>query len=248
LTCEGIFVDYIDGLGGLEDEHWAGDQEHVKHEHLCIQSTSPNNNSTGTKDNSFQSVNLPPEPDLGLVEGISRCLVLDREDRYLRHPAPRGRFLRDFQAFCLAAIERPMDVDPVFSKWFQRNKSLYIRGHLLGTLCGTAPAPTLSKPTDLMDRSDTERFLARFLDTTMNMARILTVTSQGHIGMAPCRARKGDSICVLLGCSIPVVLRKRNDDPSYEFIGEIYLHGFMDGEIFEEVDSKKREVESFELL
>ena len=47
--------------------------------------------------------------------------------------------------------------------------------------------------------------------------------------MAPPRADKGDDVCVLFGCSVPVVLRKRHG--TWEFIGECYLHGYMNGEI-----------------
>ena len=54
-------------------------------------------------------------------------------------------------------------------------------------------------------------------------------TENGLIGMAPIRARKGDKICVLLGCSVLVVLRY-TDQGTHEFIGECYLDRFMDGE------------------
>jgi hypothetical protein len=43
-------------------------------------------------------------------------------------------------------------------------------------------------------------------------------------------AQQGDLVCVLFGCSVPVVLRRLDEDNSYTFIGECYLHGFMDGE------------------
>jgi hypothetical protein len=77
------------------------------------------------------------------------------------------------------------------------------------------------------------------------MERRLAVTDEGYVGMAPDHARKGDIVCMLYRCSIPVVLRKKymsreqnNDregesvtqDETYEFIGECYLHGFVNGE------------------
>jgi hypothetical protein len=76
--------------------------------------------------------------------------------------------------------------------------------------------------------------------------------------MTPYRALKGDLICVLLGCSIPVALRKRRGKrsekfaeelceaagESYEFIGECYLHGFMNGEALDCGDFK---TEDFQL-
>jgi hypothetical protein len=62
------------------------------------------------------------------------------------------------------------------------------------------------------------------------MARRLMTTDQGLIGMAPLRANKGDAACVLFGCSVPVLLRKRAFKEDYEFIGECYIDGFMNGE------------------
>ncbi|KAG0647087.1 Heterokaryon incompatibility protein [Hyphodiscus hymeniophilus] len=59
--------------------------------------------------------------------------------------------------------------------------------------------------------------------------RSMGITSRGYIGVMPQDVRQGDLVCVLFGCSVPVVLRKRTDD-SYIFIGESYLHGFMDAE------------------
>lgn len=62
------------------------------------------------------------------------------------------------------------------------------------------------------------------------MARRLVTTHQGFIGMAPPRAKQGDAVCVLFGCSVPVVLRRREDqEGEWEFVGECYLHEFMDG-------------------
>lgn len=60
--------------------------------------------------------------------------------------------------------------------------------------------------------------------------RSIAITSKGYIGAMPQGVQAGDLVCVLFGCSVPVVLRKRTGDESYSFIGECYLHGFMDAE------------------
>jgi hypothetical protein len=72
-------------------------------------------------------------------------------------------------------------------------------------------------------------------------------TNRGLIGMAPCRVEKGDQICVLLGCSIPMILRKRTGREFYEVIGECYLHGYMNGEIMKEVEGGETKVEKLQL-
>jgi hypothetical protein len=59
------------------------------------------------------------------------------------------------------------------------------------------------------------------------------------IGLAPMDAKVDDVICILDGCSVPVVLRPcsrdmgtRTDERGsfYQFVGECYVHGMMDGE------------------
>ena len=55
-------------------------------------------------------------------------------------------------------------------------------------------------------------------------------------GIAPTNAKVGDIICVLLGCSVPVVLSPvdaSNPHSGYELVGEAYLHGVMDGEVLQ---------------
>ena len=63
-------------------------------------------------------------------------------------------------------------------------------------------------------------------------------------GLAPPGAVKGDLICVLAGCTVPVILRKRKGPDGcchFEFIGEAYVHGKMDGEAMMEFQSRDRE-------
>jgi hypothetical protein len=55
--------------------------------------------------------------------------------------------------------------------------------------------------------------------------------AQRHFGLAPSLVREYDIICIFFGCSVPVVLRESRTHPGlYEFIGECYIYGMMDGE------------------
>lgn len=63
--------------------------------------------------------------------------------------------------------------------------------------------------------------------------RRLAVTSLGYLTATPAETKTDGLICVLVGCNVPVVLRKVSDSSSleeYTFIGECYMHGFMHGE------------------
>ena len=59
-------------------------------------------------------------------------------------------------------------------------------------------------------------------------------------GLWPNEAPAGDLICILYGCSVPVILREIKDpkNPHYELIGESYIYGLMDGEALESLPAK----------
>lgn len=57
------------------------------------------------------------------------------------------------------------------------------------------------------------------------------VSEQGRIGWVPLRTIAGDQICTILGMRIPVVLRKVEN--GWELIGGCYVHGVMDGELWD---------------
>ena len=65
--------------------------------------------------------------------------------------------------------------------------------------------------------------------------RTLVVTSKGYFGIAPPRARRGDLICILHTAHVPFVLRRMagEGNPYYEFVGDAYVHGISEGEVFE---------------
>jgi len=50
-------------------------------------------------------------------------------------------------------------------------------------------------------------------------------------------AQVGDIICVLYGCSVPVVLREKEENGKkiWLLIGECYVHEIMDGEAVEDI-------------
>ncbi|KAI4186606.1 MAG: hypothetical protein LQ346_005651 [Caloplaca aetnensis] len=68
----------------------------------------------------------------------------------------------------------------------------------------------------------------------INLSRRLITTDRGYVGMAPERVERGDAVAVLLGCSMPIVLRQssvgESGDVRWRVVGECYLHGIMNGE------------------
>lgn len=55
-------------------------------------------------------------------------------------------------------------------------------------------------------------------------------TGDGRVGQAPTSVREGDVVCLVFGGEVPLLLRPRADGETYHFVGEGYLHGYMDGQ------------------
>ncbi|KAK0614659.1 heterokaryon incompatibility protein-domain-containing protein [Immersiella caudata] len=60
--------------------------------------------------------------------------------------------------------------------------------------------------------------------------RRVAVTSKGYVCLVPRGAKKGDRIFLVDGARTPYVLRLRSEaEEEFEFVGECYVHGAMDG-------------------
>ena len=77
--------------------------------------------------------------------------------------------------------------------------------------------------------------------------RRLATLDQGYVVLGPRSCEVGDLVCILHGCSVPVLLRRQDVGGNYTFVGECYVHGMMDGEarILEEQGKLSRQ--KFEL-
>jgi hypothetical protein len=84
-----------------------------------------------------------------------------------------------------------------------------------------------------------KRFLALKVDPEMRAIvistmspgypeRRLMVSKKGYIGQVPFNSQAGDLICVLFGCSVPVIIRKVENH--HILIGPAYVRGIMKGE------------------
>ncbi|KAK0656997.1 heterokaryon incompatibility protein-domain-containing protein [Cercophora newfieldiana] len=238
MTCGGILVDRVDGLGGVRQV--SQDAVHSAQSTSAVNARPPDGGVESHRNQATSTF---------LWGQIPCCLVLDRKDRYLRHRAPLLDFSRQFKTLCQLAVSQPAESVPVpFMEWFQRNKDLLIRGITLEEAIkrdvegnndgdrGIFGQSDSSEPLqEIPGLSDWESFLSRLRDTSWTMGMRLMVTNSGLVGMAPRDAKKGDIVCVLFGCSIPLVLRSvpGREWEAYQLVGECFMAGFMNGEILE---------------
>jgi hypothetical protein len=108
-----------------------------------------------------------------------------------------------------------------FGYWYLWKKLQIKRLWEQNLLQHTACSQTLAVLADPFDKAE-----GRVRD-----ARRFFVSKNGKFGWVPLRAKVGDLVCVFRGMRIPVIMRPRGD--RWEFIGACYVHGLMDGEIWE---------------
>ena len=62
-------------------------------------------------------------------------------------------------------------------------------------------------------------------------------------GIGAFQAEKGDVLCILLGCAMPVILRRKVGGDYYVFVGDAWVTGVMKGEFMvgEVVDGEEME-------
>lgn len=232
LTCRGIMIDSIDGLGGLPSQD----------DRLIIRgtaSTSPVNTTPADSGNKEEVFNE-----------LTRSLVINRNDKYLesRAPVPRyGKELRQLVRFAESGCE-PGELGPAwFRGWWQLNKDLKLRGSSVQETCQRISESTQVSVNEEPIPKHSKSFFSRMRGAMGGKIRRLMVTEKGFLGMAPTAAQKGDTVCVLYGCSVPVALRRYGDQDEslnlYRFVGECYMDGLMDGEAL----TSGREVRDFKI-
>jgi len=273
LICEGVLLDYVDGIASLGDFVEACTNPHENRElsHACVQSTSSTNKAELASEDASNDNSTNEDKCFDIFKAIAHSLLLDSRDRYFRRTVNKKRIYSEFLTFANALLNDSEKVDPVFLKWFNQNRTLSIKGQTLDTIFeavisripslmsrlqqtssrrsdSSEPELSMLRNLDLKDSSDWESFLGLFRYMSMQLARRMIVTNDGYIGMAPCGAKKGDVIAVIYGCSIPVLLRELPKKDTYELIGECYVHGFMRAEAIKDVSSGIRTAKMIHLL
>ncbi|KAL2063909.1 hypothetical protein VTL71DRAFT_4403 [Oculimacula yallundae] len=71
------------------------------------------------------------------------------------------------------------------------------------------------------------------------------VSSKNHTGLAPAEGQVNDMVCFIFGCPIPFMLRPVNGH--FIFLGETYLHGWMNGEVMSLLESGQIQPQDFEI-
>jgi len=237
-------LDAVDGLTGIPGK------PHVCTEPLApiVQPTSPFNCLADLELGVSSSRAIDKQyGHIDVVGGIMRddvlmSLTVGRADDYLHHKADHRLWNAQLRTILEPAAsdgDERTGFRGEFLAWLQLNASFKVCSRPLGTLLGASMNNEDEKheyiKASKQSSKESGSFLRRFHATTGEAAwrMRLVVTQQGYVGMAPREARKGDLVCVLLGYSVPAVLR-RQDGGTFELIGECYMQGFMEGQVLQD--------------
>jgi hypothetical protein len=100
----------------------------------------------------------------------------------------------------------------------------------------------LEESLDNPNASDAAEFLTALV--YHSRLRQFSMSDHGHDMMVPLHAKTGDSVFILLGCDVPVILRQ--DRGRWSWIGECFCWGVMNGEVVAD-DSWKQDVQELSL-
>ena len=123
-----------------------------------------------------------------------------------------------------------------YYKWCQKLEKFAICGRTLQEWVSD-----IRKDQDIFSEADAE--LMYCLNSNWPSYKRLITTEKGLVGMAPDWVQREDRVCILLGSSLPVLLRPAGDH--YILVGPCYIHGIMFGEAMSPLDEGKVQLENF---
>jgi hypothetical protein len=175
-----------------------------------------------------------------VVDTFSRTLVANRNNRLMKPQAGGGENDTDGDMY-ESRVERADDADEDGND-NDESMSLY----------GEGEDENNDEKNDDDDDDDANKAFSPI--HTLNMSpgefksciqiswgKRLALLDTGYLGIVPGHCEVGDSVYILSGCSLPVVLRKESrselglelDGKKHVLIGESYFHGVTEGELME---------------
>lgn len=97
-----------------------------------------------------------------------------------------------------------------------------------------------------IEPNDRRRFLQEHFGSRM-MGRCFCITEGGFMGMGSGFMAAGDTVVLPLGCPTPILLRPEGPRGEYRYVGDVYIHGYMNGEAVDDWKSGDLELHKYVL-
>jgi hypothetical protein len=175
-----------------------------------------------------------------------QCCIAERQHQKLIGEVAEVPFDIDNPS-SITSVVTPEDPAWPFNTWYKYNRDALFAGRSVRSWAERYNPDQIEvegKSTPLEKMPMWEDFSGSWAPA--NFGRRMVTTDKGYVGMALELSRRGDLVCLLFGCRMPVVLRPEGD--YFRFMGECYVHGLMFGEGMEAFEKGEYELEKFELI
>ena len=174
--------------------------------------------------------------------------ILYHEHDWLRSPT----YITEIQSFCDQSDRLAQPAQPIYKSPKQREEAVWRipcgdmdrlgpieRTRARDTCADLLEGYKLLKP-GFWSLSQVRDHRLNSYTTSMDdmFKRRPILSAQGYVGLAPSHAEVGDVIVIIYGAIVPFVLRE-SAEGRFEFVGEAYVHGIMDGEYVEKCPPTK---------
>ena len=198
---------------------------------------------SAVKIGTIQTCGVPVAVPLGTSAAI---LALLQWRAYLIQE--RGNKAEDHEAFCRVicldgARETTRWTDAEWKDWIYRVFATFL-SQKLPSLRLDAQLEAYAKEPTLLTDSLRERTWADYIESSI-AGRRFCISDDSLLCLGPGNLGPGDTICVPLGCSTPIILRKKGAE--WHYVGDIYVDGYMYGRAIEEFQNGQRQLEHFVL-
>lgn len=183
-----------------------------------------------------------------LLQALARMLFLDSDPfskKNIDHSTPVDDMLRIciFGILTLGSQERPpvsrfgITSHSILVEKFLGSREL--EGYLL-------ESEELHK--DLIDASSLSSHVSKLTSHWLSLVKnyVAFWTSDGYLGWGPPGMKESDHVCVIVGCDVPVVLRRIDDH--YIHIGPCWVLGIMNGEAIEKASKGAFDFVNFDIV
>lgn len=116
--------------------------------------------------------------------------------------------------------------------WLEDNVSEQVRDLHGGDELRPWLAPPRATVVDKFSNILTRNNFVSYLDQ-MTEKRSFIMTDNGYMGLAPVGTEVGDEVVLFLSCPVPLVLRRQAD--KFQVMGDTYIYGLMEGQVFERI-------------
>jgi hypothetical protein len=215
LVCKGIRLDFIDSLGcnyGME--------------HLTSHILPSRVNSSPR--NVYKN-------DEGLRDALWETFTIGNMTYYNQAVSALFKALPWFNGV-VADSPTVVPYYTAFDRFQQLNRRFEVTGK-----CLEHYFPRFSEDFNTPPSDPAVQLAFNILIVTLQDRRLME-TKKGYVGSVPKRTQPNDSIFLLMGCDVPLVLRPQ-ENGLYQLVGECYVHGIMRGEAmrgWREVNMKLR--------